>query len=441
MTYRYIRGEFVVRYADDGCGGPQPDGDTARFHPDNPDLVRTLERFGGSGPDFKREDGVNLRFEAIDALETHFQGRNQNEALGDGARDLLLAELGFDDLTFCDNGAVSAANPERVRGAILANGIDQHGRIVAFAYAAAHADLAGIDGIELFVEPAHLDDSLNARLLDAGLVYPAFFDSLPAELRDHLAPRSRRARADGRGLWASAVGHPGAPPAVIGTLDEIEDLVIVPVMFRRLVPFRNSPEGAVTNGVAFWEDWLRAEPGRDEAIMLLPAAAPLIDLDSGQAVLQTGEIGNLHDILVANPADDTLRLTVNPEDYVRIDLPTGPSQPPTMETGRSALVRIVAALPNPAGADRGAETVTLLNLTAEPISVDGWAITDALGSRFDELTGEIGPGDARRVDLTTVQLGNTGDTVILVDGERRPIDRATYRGADARSGATVVLAG
>jgi len=58
---RVIAGEFPVV-------GTQPDGDSARFYPDDPDAwckTRIRARVNPSG-------GVQLRLDAIDAVETHY---------------------------------------------------------------------------------------------------------------------------------------------------------------------------------------------------------------------------------------------------------------------------------------------------------------------------------------------------------------------------------
>jgi hypothetical protein len=54
--YTLIRGEFYIRYPDLPRNGPEPDGDTINFLPDNDDLVRSLPRFGNTGPDRRHLD-------------------------------------------------------------------------------------------------------------------------------------------------------------------------------------------------------------------------------------------------------------------------------------------------------------------------------------------------------------------------------------------------
>ena len=43
--YRLIRGDFYVLYPDLPRNGPEPDGDTISFLPENDDLVQALPRF------------------------------------------------------------------------------------------------------------------------------------------------------------------------------------------------------------------------------------------------------------------------------------------------------------------------------------------------------------------------------------------------------------
>ena len=77
-----------------------------------------------------------------------------------------------------------SADQDALRGHVLSNGIDANGRLIAFVYPGDHP---GPDGTAVFVDPALVDQSLNALLLAAGHAYPAFYATLPADLRTHLA--------------------------------------------------------------------------------------------------------------------------------------------------------------------------------------------------------------------------------------------------------------
>src|SRR4029453_17193570 len=185
MPYTLLRGEFVIRYPDLPRQGPEPDGDTIKFRPDTPALVETLPRLSGTPPDINAR-GILVRLEAIDALETHFQETHQELSGANAARDELLRLLGFTNVQFFADlpNKVQSADQDALRGHVLSNGIDGNGRLIAFVYAGDHQ---GPDGTAVFVDPALVDQSVNARLLAAGLVYPAFYATLPAAPRTHLA--------------------------------------------------------------------------------------------------------------------------------------------------------------------------------------------------------------------------------------------------------------
>src|SRR4029450_5655847 len=110
--------------------------------------------------------------------------------------------------------------------------------------------------------------------------------------------------------------------------------------------------------------------------------------------------------------------------------PAGPGPPAVMPRD----VVVVAAVPDPHGADRGAETVTLLNTTAPPVDLAGWALVDAAGGR-QTLSGTVAAGDTVRVTLGgAVALGNTGDALPRVDAKGTTVDRVSYSAGQVRPG-------
>ena len=202
MSYTLLRGSFVIRYADQPRQGPQPDGDTVKFRPDTPGLVEALPRPSGVPPDLNGR-GISVRLEAVDALETHFGETHQELAGARAARDDLLARLGFSNVVYFDDlpNTVKSADRDEVRGYVLSNGIDANGRMIGFVYAGDHP---GPDGTGVFLDEALADQSANAQLLTSGLAFPAFYATLPATLRTHLAEVSRTAR--GRGAVGAGAG-------------------------------------------------------------------------------------------------------------------------------------------------------------------------------------------------------------------------------------------
>jgi len=207
MAYTLIRGEFVIRYANSPNQGPEPDGDTIKFEADNLDLVRGLPQPSGRPPAINGRGGVNVRLEAIDALETHFENKHQEKDGAYKARDELLRLLGFADVEFFPNnpGRVKSASQNSLPGFVLSNGIDVNGRMIGFIYKDSmvwDADGSNVeaDGSTVAVDTAKADQSLNTALLSHGHVYPAFYGTLPTTLREHLAAKSEAARGNGLGL-------------------------------------------------------------------------------------------------------------------------------------------------------------------------------------------------------------------------------------------------
>jgi len=419
MTYTLLAGEFVIRYPDLPRSGPEPDGDTIKFTPDTPALVEALPRVSGRAPDINAR-GISVRLEAIDTLETHFAETHQELAGANAARDDLLDRLGFRNITFWPDlpNKIQSADQDRLRGHVLSNGIDANGRMIGFVYP---GDAADPDGTDVFLDEARLDQSLNARLLAAGHAYPAFYATLPAQLRTHCTGLSRAARdaQPAQGLWPRSTGDPNGP-ASVPDLAGLEQLVIWPKLFRRIVPY-------LATGFANFDGfdaWLRADPvHRDDQLFLLDRL----------------ERGNLHDVV--RGTGQTIQLIAWPEDFIiSPDPPPAgggqPSQPPTVAV---ADLVIIAALPDPVGADAGSETVTLLNTTPAAVGLAGWALSDTAGGR-QPLNGTLQAGATQRVQLTAaVQLNNQGDSIRLTDPQGRAIDQVAYQPNQVRPGRTIAF--
>ena len=415
MTYRLLTGQFVIRYPEAPNQGPQPDGDTVKFLPDDPALVEDLGRASGREPDFSPLHRISLRLEAIDALETHFGDTHQELTQAIAARDHLLEALGFRDVVWQPERPflVRSANADQLPGWVLSNGIEGNGRLVSFAFTGAPPFA---NGAEVFLDEELAARSVNADLLDRGLAYPMLYTTLPADLRGALAARSATARRDGRGLWKISTGDPGQPADLGGGLEALQELAIWPKLFRRLVSFYNG----ANRDLAGFDAWLRANPrDRDDALILLG----------------TGELADLHDVVEATTGK--VRLTLWPDEFVV--LPDRVAVPPAPRPVRGTALRIVAALVDPAGADAGAETVTLLNAADAGLDLAGWTLADGRG-RQERLDGVLGAGEVRRVVLRTAKLANTGDTLLVRDAAGAVADRVSYAARDVPGpGRTLVL--
>jgi Lamin Tail Domain len=224
-----------------------------------------------------------------------------------------------------------------------------------------------------------------------------------------------RATQSAAGLWPRSTADPDGS-ATIADLTAMEQLVIWPKLFRRIVPYF----AAGFTSFDGFDAWLRADTvNRDDELFLL----------------HISEHGNMHDVI--RGAGQHIQLTVWPEDFIISPDPAPPGAPTGPRLAVAGDVLIVAALPDPVGVERGNELVTMLNTTASPIDLTGWGLVDAAGGRQD-LTGTIAGGAVMQVALDgTIQLGNRGDAVILVDASGRSIDQVAYKPDIVRAGRTI----
>ena len=117
------------------------------------------------------------------------------------------------------------------------------------------------------------------------------------------------------------------------------------------------------------------------------------------------------------------------------------SVPPRPTRPHEVPVRIVAALVNPAGSAPEAETVTLLNASAQPVDLAGWRITDRLKHSCPLPAGQLAAGAVLTVPLCDeVQLGNDGGALTLLDPAGLKVHGVSYTAQQAsREGWTTVF--
>ena len=290
--YTVIKGKFWIHYEDHPRQGPEPDGDTVTFHPDDLALVRKLPRFSGRGPNINKRGNIPIRYEGIDALETHFQGGHQQLELADDARDLNLKLLEFKEVKFFADqpNKVESVAVNPLSGHVIANGIESNGRLLGLVYAGA-TDLH--DGDKPFVDAALLDKSVNAKLVAAGLAYVEPYDTMPLSLVKHLRAVIAHARGTRAGIFAVEDVNTNRA-AAIADLAALEKLAMWPKLFRRL--FAYFSEGH--QGLAQFEDWIREDPIHRDDSLRLP----------------DGEKGNMHDAFEID--GNSLKLGFNPEDLL-----------------------------------------------------------------------------------------------------------------------------
>lgn len=106
---------------------------------------------------------------------------------------------------------------------------------------------------------------------------------------------------------------------------------------------------------------------------------------------------------------------------------TGHQIQPTPEAPDGA-IRIVAALVNPVVSPE-VETVTLLNVTGQPIDLAGWSLLDR-DKHSMKLSGMLGAGETVRITLKRpIVLPNKGGLITLLNRDGLRVDGVTYTAA------------
>ena len=291
--YTLIKGEYHIFYPDLPRGGPEPDGDTVTFRPDNPELIRSLPT-QGRPPKFNGRKMTSIRLEGIDTLETHFQEMHQELDFAKAARDFMLGQLGFTGIQFWPDqpNRVRAVDNNPQRGFVIANEVESNGRTVAFVFS---GDSAKADGSDIFLDVTTMEQSVNVALVNASLTYGAFYTTLPIDLLQRMRELVRAARNAGGGLWATE--HLNTQRATeIHDLTKLQTLIMWPKLFRRLADYFAS--GHV--GLSEFDAWIREDVISRDDRLLLP----------------NGEFGNMHDLYSVEDNGTRMQLRFEPEEVV-----------------------------------------------------------------------------------------------------------------------------
>lgn len=222
MPFVLIKGTFHVQ-------GYAPDGDSLRFQADDP---ANWSKLNGPPVRLNARQHAQLRIEAIDTLETHFQNRHQPLAYADSATEFLLAQLLITNVVWnADHSQITQAQ-DGTRGYILSREVERNRRPVSFVFS---GDPPEADGSDVFLTRDRLKSSINFLALEAGWAYPTYYEGLFFDLRNTLTSAVVGARAASRGVWADDKTNSGF---AVTTLAELENnTVILPKLFRRIVEF------------------------------------------------------------------------------------------------------------------------------------------------------------------------------------------------------------
>jgi hypothetical protein len=222
-----IEGHFTIL-------GSSPDGDSIRFIPNQPQLWKKLDQPVHAN----QAGGIQLRLDAIDSLETHFQAPHSRKSYhqpihyADRAAARLLEILGFDQIQRDASGRVIAADPAIAPGYILTSFADKYGRALALGFPGKSGKT---DGQEVGATQPWLQQSVNYQLLREGLVYPIFYNNQSSGVRQILTEAVMAARVSQTGLWADDRTLQGFEIKGVETLTR--EAVIFPKLFRRLMGY------------------------------------------------------------------------------------------------------------------------------------------------------------------------------------------------------------
>ena len=273
MPFSVIEGTFHVT-------GYSPDGDSVRFQArDEADW----RRLSGPPVSLNARRHAQVRFEAIDTLETHYLGSHQPLSLATEALEFLLADLGITGVEWNEARTEVTAAADGTPGYIVSRATEQNRRPVAFVYA---GEPPGED--ELFLDADGLRGSVNYRSLERGFAYPTYYKGLFPDLREAMTAAVVRARDEGLGVWA--VDRTTAGFAVEGLESVAEEHVVLPKLFRRLAEYLQGG-GSVTG----FDEFLEA---RAEEIIVIPG------------------VHATHFDTVVEVEGETVRMTERPENLI-----------------------------------------------------------------------------------------------------------------------------
>jgi len=250
--YRVIHGKYIVE-------GKEPDGDSVRFVADDKSNFNVLQRAYRIKPS-ALDQSVQLRLEGIDATELHYGSAAQ--PLGVEARDTLLKWMGFTTIEYLANSTmVRAAQPKTIPGVIYSKAADLNGRPIAYVFLASAANL-GADGNYASVDANLLQESLNFRMIAAGMAYYTVYTSTPVDHRRSLQQAAMAARKSSKGVWK---------------IDRSSDFILVdqnsigpkgecilPKLFRRCTDYLKAVNQGFRGNLTDWIISVSAQQGRNE---------------------------------------------------------------------------------------------------------------------------------------------------------------------------------
>lgn len=225
MKHIVMHGSFHVK-------GRAPDGDSVAFRAKNAAHWDHFKwRKPSSKPDPVKNRPVQLRIEAVDALETHYEGFNQPKAIAQAATDTLLRTFGITALSYNLNFTKIVDATDGVPGTLISAGLDGFDRPISFV-AKGHVLKDG-DMLERMPEDL-LVQTVNYELAVGGVVYPAYYFGIDGNALKVFQEVFEKTRAGRIGIWAF---DRTSEFTYWGPQTVIDSVIVYPKVFRRLVCF------------------------------------------------------------------------------------------------------------------------------------------------------------------------------------------------------------
>jgi len=263
-SFTLIKGTFHVT-------GYSPDGDSVRFKADHDTNWKKI-----SGTPKKNKKGhVQLRYEGIDALETHYQPKvkgshseHQPLVFADAARRFNLERLGIKNVVWNAKQTKVASAQDGTRGYIVTRAIDnpRNGRPVAFVYS---GNPGQADGSKIHLGAALVRRSVNYKLVSAGYAYPTYYPTVFSDLRDAFTAAVKKARSTKKGFWPK---DKTGGFLFNGKQTLTDRSPLLPKLFRRLIEHL-AGGGTLAGFRAFLH-------GKEDGVLILPQAHHTSALDA-----------------------------------------------------------------------------------------------------------------------------------------------------------------
>jgi hypothetical protein len=310
MPFKVIRGTFhVTNYS--------PDGDSIRFRPDD---VNKLGLLSGPPAGVNARGHTQLRIEAIDSLETHYNAAgemlHQPLALALEAAETLIEFVGITNVTWDAGHRTVVSADDGRRGYILSRSVEKNRRPVAFVFA---GDPPEADGADVFLDVPRLGQSYNQAALQSGLAYATYYTGLFSDLRNAVTAAVNTARQNNRGVYAADATNAGVDGSSLTPITDQSP--IMPKLFRRLSDY------IVTHGDAV---------GFKQALEL--SHEPVLDL-------QASNFTHFDTFIEQAAGSNIVKMTRHPEELVFDAMPTRPSDNFTRMMEGDVAAIAAAALP------------------------------------------------------------------------------------------------